>query len=95
MAEISIETVGEMADFDEEPILGGKLMKILSWLSVFSAAGTGQSLSHESETTRWVIDPLSHPVLDTMSERELGDVPFRLTARRTDYETGAARVGCG
>ncbi len=41
----------------------------------------------------WVIDPLSHPVLDTMSERELGDVPFRLTARRTAYETVTA--GCG
>ncbi|PTE09699.1 hypothetical protein C9427_16075 [Mesorhizobium helmanticense] len=70
-------------------------MKILSWLRAFSAAGTGQSLSHESETTRWVIDPLSHPVLDTMSERELGDVPFRLTARHTDYETVTAQVGCG
>ncbi|RWE55503.1 hypothetical protein [Mesorhizobium sp.] len=63
-------------------------MKILSLFRGFSVAGARQSRSHESETTRWATDPLSHPVLDTMSERELADVPFRLTARRTAYETG-------
>lgn len=68
-------------------------MKILSLLRVFSVAGTRQDRSRESEVARWVIDPLSHPVLDTMSERELGDVPFRLTARRTAYET--VQAGCG
>jgi len=26
---------------------------------------------------QWCRDPLSHPVLDGMSERELGDLPFR------------------
>lgn len=41
----------------------------------------------EGETAGWVRDPLSHPVLDTMSERELADMPFRLTARRTAFET--------
>ena len=25
----------------------------------------------------WVCDPLSHPALQTMSERELADLPFR------------------
>ncbi|WP_192362531.1 hypothetical protein [Mesorhizobium mediterraneum] len=70
-------------------------MKILSLLRGFSAVGTEQSRSYESESTRWAIDPLSHPVLDTMSERELGDVPFRLTARRTAYETGTGQIGCG
>jgi hypothetical protein len=70
-------------------------MKILSLLRDFSVVGTEQSRPYESETTRWAIDPLSHPVLDTMSERELGDVPFRLTARRTAYETGTGQVGCG
>jgi hypothetical protein len=70
-------------------------MKILSLLRGFSVPRTGQSRSHESETTQWATDPLSHPVLDTMSQRELADVPFRLTARRTAYETGTARVGCG
>ncbi|OWK22458.1 hypothetical protein AJ88_09845 [Mesorhizobium amorphae CCBAU 01583] len=60
-------------------------------LKVLSVSGAGQDRRHD-EIARWVIDPLSHPVLDTMSERELGDVPFRLTARRTAYET--ASVGC-
>ncbi|UVC14809.1 hypothetical protein [Mesorhizobium onobrychidis] len=70
-------------------------MKILSLLRVFSVPGSRQSRSPQSETTRWATDPLSHPVLDTMSERELGDVPFRLTARRTAYETGTGQIGCG
>ncbi|RWH82788.1 MAG: hypothetical protein EOQ86_04175 [Mesorhizobium sp.] len=70
-------------------------MKILSLLRVFSAVGAEQSRSYESETTRWAADPLSHPVLDAMSERELGDVPFRLTARRTAYETASVQAGCG
>ena len=25
---------------------------------------------------RWQCDPLSHPALDTMTQRELGDLPF-------------------
>ncbi|MER8482834.1 hypothetical protein [Mesorhizobium sp. M1322] len=70
-------------------------MKILSLLRGFSVIGMRQSGSGESATTRWMTDPLSHPVLDTMSERELGDVPFRLTARRTAYETGTGQIGCG
>ena len=60
-------------------------MKILSLLKGLSSAGSRQP--HDSEITRWVVDPLSHPVLDAMSERELGDVPFRLTAYRTAHET--------
>ncbi|TIR15074.1 MAG: hypothetical protein E5X34_30555 [Mesorhizobium sp.] len=65
-------------------------MKILSLLKGFAAA---EARSHDDgEIARWILDPLSHPVLDTMSERELGDMPFRLTARRTAYETAGA--GC-
>lgn len=58
-------------------------MKILSLLRSLSATRDG---CRDEEVARWVVDPLSHPVLDTMSERELADMPFRLTARRTDYE---------
>ncbi|RVA68901.1 hypothetical protein EN916_31555, partial [Mesorhizobium sp. M7A.F.Ca.CA.001.11.2.1] len=47
----------------------------------------------DGETQRWLTDPLSHPVLNTMSERELGDVPFRLTARRTVHETAPLHAG--
>lgn len=46
----------------------------------------------EADIAGWVRDPLSHPVLNTMSERELGDMPFRLTARRTAFES-ATRCG--
>lgn len=69
-------------------------MKILSWLGAFSPIGT-QPHRHVSEATSWVTDPLSHPLLDTMSERELADMPFRLTARRTRYETALTRTCAG
>ncbi|TPL02795.1 MULTISPECIES: hypothetical protein [unclassified Mesorhizobium] len=63
-------------------------MKILSFLKGLS--GVERRPCDDGEITRWITDPLSHPVLDTMSERELGDMPFRLTARRTAYETASA-----
>ncbi|AZO09283.1 hypothetical protein EJ074_09250 [Mesorhizobium sp. M3A.F.Ca.ET.080.04.2.1] len=62
-------------------------MKILSFLKTLSVPGPRRGRRDESEIAGWVVDPLSHPVLDTMSERELGDMPFRLTAGRTAYET--------
>ncbi|MDX8452113.1 hypothetical protein RFM98_05035 [Mesorhizobium sp. VK9D] len=61
-------------------------MKILSFLKGLS--GAEASPRHDGDIARWIVDPLSHPVLDTMSQRELGDMPFRLTAGRTAYETG-------
>jgi len=63
-------------------------MKILSLLK--GLAGTEVSPGDDGEIARWITDPLSHPALDAMSERELGDMPFRLTARRTAYETRGA-----
>ncbi|ESX96315.1 hypothetical protein NKH47_07350 [Mesorhizobium sp. M1060] len=69
------------------------MVTILSLLKIFAAVGARQGPRHAGDAVNWVIDPLSHPVFDTMSERELGDMPFRLTARRTAYETGA--IGCG
>ena len=69
------------------------MMTLLSLLKIFAAVGARRTPRRNGDAVNWVTDPLSHPVLDTMSERELGDMPFRLTARRTAYETGA--VGCG
>jgi len=69
------------------------MMTLLSLLKIFAAVGARQAPRQNGDVLNWATDPLSHPVLDTMSERELGDMPFRLTARRTAYETGA--VGCG
>ncbi|MER9031706.1 MULTISPECIES: hypothetical protein [unclassified Mesorhizobium] len=71
-------------------------MTIVSLFKILAAAGLRPDRydgMHGGDVIDWVTDPLSHPVLDTMSERELGDIPFRLTARRTAYETGA--LGCG
>ncbi len=62
-------------------------MKILSLLKGLSSIEMKPGRHDDSEIARWVGDPLSHPVLEMMSERELGDMPFRLTARRTAYET--------
>jgi len=69
------------------------MVTILSLLKIFAVVGARQGPRHDGDAVNWMTDPLSHPVLDTMSERELGDMPFRLTARRTAHETGA--VGCG
>ncbi|RWA75030.1 hypothetical protein [Mesorhizobium sp.] len=62
-------------------------MKILSLLKGLSVSAPATGRHDDGDIARWVVDPLSHPVLETMSERELGDMPFRLTARRTAYET--------
>lgn len=40
-------------------------------------ARPGRPAREEVLCLQWVRDPLSHPVLDSMSERELGDLPFR------------------
>jgi hypothetical protein len=71
------------------------MLGILSSLKVMFAADISHAPRSESDTQRWLTDPLSHPVLNTMSERELGDVPFRLTARRTVHETAALQTGFG
>ncbi|WFP62417.1 MULTISPECIES: hypothetical protein [unclassified Mesorhizobium] len=65
-------------------------MKILSLLKGLSNAASTKGRHDDGEIAHWVVDPLSHPVLDAMSERELGDMPFRLTAGRTAYETAGA-----
>lgn len=72
-----------------------EMLRILSSLKVLFAAHTLYEPRHENETQKWLTDPLSHPVLNTMSERELGDVPFRLTARRTVHETASLCGGFG
>lgn len=41
----------------------------------------------------WWRDPLSHPALERMSQRDLGDLPFRRSARRTERELSGGRCG--
>lgn len=68
------------------------MVTIVSLLKIFAAVGARRAPRQNGDAVNWATDPLSHPVLDTMSARELGDIPFRLTARRTAYET--AQAGC-
>ncbi|GLQ77895.1 hypothetical protein GCM10007881_14110 [Mesorhizobium huakuii] len=69
------------------------MLRLLSSLKVLFATGTPSGSHSQIDTQTWLTDPLSHPVLNTMSERELGDVPFRLTARRTAHETASLHAG--
>jgi hypothetical protein len=72
-----------------------EMLRTLSSLKVLFAGGTPQEPRRHGDTQTWLTDPLSHPVLNAMSERELGDVPFRLTARRTVHETTSWQAGFG
>ncbi|WP_137934004.1 hypothetical protein [Mesorhizobium comanense] len=71
------------------------MLRMLSSLKVLFAATLPDEAKSDTDKTRWLTDPLAHPVLSTMSERELGDVPFRLTARRTAHETVSLHAGFG
>ncbi|MBX3569056.1 MAG: hypothetical protein KF914_13425 [Rhizobiaceae bacterium] len=42
--------------------------------------GAEPPLRDDEEGARWVRDPLSHPDLASMSQRELGDLPMRRPA---------------
>jgi hypothetical protein len=61
-------------------------MKIISILRGLSTA-TG--CADPERKAQWLRDPLAHPDLEAMSERELADLPF---ARRRP--SGAADVRC-
>lgn len=49
-------------------------MKIFS--VVLEALRTDAPAPSEDENAAWLRDPLSHPVVATMSGRELADLPF-------------------
>ena len=48
-------------------------MKIISILRGLSIKPSDEDLERRAE---WLRDPLAHPALDAMSERELADLPF-------------------
>ncbi|TPL84676.1 hypothetical protein FJ950_15000 [Mesorhizobium sp. B2-3-14] len=64
-------------------------------LKALVAATSPDDTDCDFDTLSWLTDPLAHPALGVMSERELGDVPFRLTARRTAYEAVSPSAGFG
>jgi hypothetical protein len=49
-------------------------MKIISILRHLSTAP--HALDDVERQAKWMRDPLSHPDIDAMSERELADLPF-------------------
>jgi hypothetical protein len=53
---------------------------LLSRLPFDKAAPAGMELASrpcQTLSLQWLRDPLSHSALEPMSERELGDLPFR------------------
>lgn len=46
-------------------------------LSAFGRTVAHQNRASQEEALLWARDPLSHPSLETMSQRQLGDLPFR------------------
>lgn len=50
-------------------------MKIISILRGLSTSGGAKQVDLERKVM-WLRDPLAHPDLETMSERELADLPF-------------------
>ncbi len=49
-----------------------KIISILRGLSIGKAASTANT----ERRLEWLRDPLAHPVIEAMSERELADLPF-------------------
>jgi hypothetical protein len=62
-----------------EPFARRISMKIISILQKLSMASKAdrQSAGAAGGLPEWIRDPLAHPDLDVMSERELADLPFR------------------
>lgn len=50
-------------------------MKIISFIGMLLRAPSREPVPEEK--LRWMCDPLSHPALEAMSERELADLPLR------------------
>ena len=53
-------------------------MKIISLLRALS---TAHDRAEPESRAHWLRDPLAHPDLEAMSERELADLPFARAAR--------------
>jgi hypothetical protein len=67
------------------------MMKIFSIGTHSAARRTPRNTATDQES--WILDPLSHPDVDAMTERELGDLPFNRGYRGA--LENAADCGCG
>ncbi len=61
-------------------------MKIFSISKLFFEVPGAYAGDNREERTAWLRDPLSHPAIEHMSQRELADLPFRRTATPTALE---------
>jgi hypothetical protein len=61
-------------------------MKIISILRGLSTIAGTDDRQHGTERADWLRDPLAHPALEAMSERELADLPFARGSRPTPHE---------
>lgn len=61
-------------------------MKIISIVRNFLAGLDAATGPECEDRERWARDPLSHPALESMNERALGDLPFRRGYRAIDTE---------
>lgn len=61
-------------------------MKIFSFIGLGAPMLDGAPSVDGDDRLSWLRDPLSHPAVERMSERELADLPFRMTARATPLE---------
>lgn len=65
-------------------------MKIIStWLGLSTAA---DRVADRRMRPEWLRDPLAHPDLEAMGERELADLPFSRAPRRAPP---SAATSCG
>lgn len=61
-------------------------MKIFSLSKLFVDVPWDPRQDDVERRSAWLRDPLSHPAIEQMSQRELADLPFRRTARPTLLE---------
>jgi hypothetical protein len=61
-------------------------MKIFSFIHGGAPASASAFPDDGGDRMVWLRDPLSHPAIEQMSERELADLPFRTTAGPTATE---------
>ena len=57
--------------------------------SILKRRGRTRFSASDAQRMSWLGDPLSHPDIEMMSERELGDLPLRPMARDIARELGA------
>ncbi len=72
---------------------GGEVqMKFLSFVQLLS--GANARVPAPDEIVAWMRDPLAHPALGAMSQRELGDLPFNRGCQARLGDCDAVREAC-